>query len=120
MEKREREVKIKLLITGGSGFIGGNFIRHILNKYEDYSVINLDKLNYAGNPDSLKDIEKNKNYKFIKGDICDKKIVQEAMKGCDTVLNFAAETHVDRSIGSPDDFRFKFRLGIGGGRFTVS
>ena len=104
MEKREREVKIKLLITGGSGFIGGNFIRHILNKYEDYSVINLDKLNYAGNPDSLKDIEKNKNYKFIKGDICDKKIVQEAMKGCDTVLNFAAETHVDRSIGSPDDF----------------
>jgi dTDP-glucose 4,6-dehydratase len=104
MEKQERWLKIKLLITGGSGFIGSNFIRYIFNKYEDYSVVNLDKLTYAGNLDNLKDIEKNKNYKFIRGDICDKNIVKNAMDGCDAIINFAAETHVDRSIGGPNDF----------------
>lgn len=92
------------MVTGGSGFIGSNFIRYALNKYKDRSVVNLDKLTYSGNPDNLKDIEGNKNYRFINGDVCDKNAVKNAMKGCDTVLNFAAETHVDRSIGSPDDF----------------
>jgi len=104
MEKQERRVKIKLLITGGSGFIGSNFIRHILNKHKDYSVVNFDKLTYSGNPDNLKDIEENRNYKFIKGDICDKNAVEAAMKGCNAILNFAAESHVDKSIGSPEDF----------------
>ncbi len=94
---------MKILITGGCGFIGSNFIRLILNKYKDYSIVNLDKLTYAGNMDNLKDIN-NSNYNFIKGDICDKNIVRYAMKDCDMVLNFAAETHVDRSIANPDDF----------------
>lgn len=91
-------------MTGGLGFIGSNFIRHILNKYKDYSIINLDKLTYAGNPNNLKDIEKNKNYRFVKGDICDEKIVDKLMYGCDFVVNFAAETHVDRSIEDPSSF----------------
>jgi dTDP-glucose 4,6-dehydratase len=94
----------RILVTGGSGFIGSNFIRHILNKYADYHVTNLDKLTYAGNPDNLKDISKNKRYKFIKGDIADAKIVDKAMKGCDAIINFAAETHVDRSIHGAAEF----------------
>jgi len=95
---------MKLLVTGGAGFIGSNFIRLIVNKYPDYKVVNLDKLTYCGNLANLKDIEKSKNYKFVKGDICDKKAVEEAMKGCDMVLNFAAETHVDRSIADAGVF----------------
>lgn len=88
----------KLLVTGGAGFIGSNFIRHILNKYDDYQVVNLDNLTYCGNLDNLKDIEKNKRYKFVKGDITDSKIVEKLVMDCDYVINFAAETHVDRSI----------------------
>ena len=88
----------KLLITGGAGFIGSNFIRHILNKYDDYHVTNLDNLTYCGNPDNLKDVEANKRYKFIKGDIADPKTAEKAASGCDVIVNFAAETHVDRSI----------------------
>lgn len=87
---------MRLLVTGGAGFIGSNFIRMIANKYPDYKIINFDKLTYCGNLANLKDI--NKNYKFVKGDICDKKAVEGVMKDCDIVLNFAAETHVDRSI----------------------
>jgi len=94
----------QLLVTGGAGFIGSNFIRHILNKYDDYHIINLDKLTYCGNLDNLKDIEKDKRYKFIKGDIADEKIVEKLIKGCDCVVNFAAETHVDRSIKDPSVF----------------
>lgn len=95
---------MKIVVTGGSGFIGCNFIRYMLNKYPDYKIINLDKLTYAGNPDNLKDVEDNPNYRFVKGDICDPKIVEEACEGADAIINFAAETHVDRSIGKPDDF----------------
>ena len=95
---------MKFLITGGCGFIGSNFIRYILNKYPDYEVINLDKLTYAGNLESLKDVESNPNYSFVKGDICDKKIVGELMPNMDAVVNFAAETHVDRSIMDADNF----------------
>ncbi|KPK39139.1 MAG: dTDP-glucose 4,6-dehydratase [Omnitrophica WOR_2 bacterium SM23_29] len=95
---------MKILVTGGAGFIGSNFIRHILNKSPDYEVVNLDKLTYAGNLDNLKDIEKNPNYAFIKGDICDVKVVEKAIKGCDCLLNFAAETHVDRSIHNASNF----------------
>src|SRR3989338_257664 len=94
---------MKILVTGGLGFIGSNFIRHILKKYS-YDIVNLDKITYSGNPANLKDIEKNKKYKFFKGDICDPVIVETAMEGCDAVINFAAETHVDRSVGSPESF----------------
>ena len=97
---------MKFLITGGAGFIGSNFIRYILKKYKKYRIISLDKLTYCGNLDNLKDIEKNSKYKFIKGDICDKKIVENIFKkeSPDFVINFAAETHVDRSIADPDIF----------------
>ncbi len=94
----------KILVTGGLGFIGSNFIRHILNKYKGCNIINLDKQTYAGNPENLKDIEKNKNYTFIKGDICDKSIVEKAVKNVNVIINFAAESHVDRSISDPDAF----------------
>ena len=95
---------LKLLVTGGAGFIGSHFIRYMLNKYPDYKIVNLDKLTYAGNLDNLRDIEKDPRYKFIKGDICDKRIVEKAMKDCDVVVNFAAESHVDRSITGPEPF----------------
>ncbi|MFY9201995.1 MAG: dTDP-glucose 4,6-dehydratase, partial [Methanosarcina flavescens] len=89
---------MKLLVTGGCGFIGSNFIRYMLEKYPDYQIINLDKLTYAGNPANLKDVENNPNYSFVKGDICDPLIVNEVMKEADQVVHFAAESHVDRSI----------------------
>ncbi|MFA5255540.1 MAG: dTDP-glucose 4,6-dehydratase [Candidatus Omnitrophota bacterium] len=94
----------KILVTGGAGFIGSNFIRYMLNKYGDYRIINLDKLTYCGNPDNLKDIEKNKRYKFARGDIAQMKIAENAAKGCDAIINFAAETHVDRSIYGGAEF----------------
>lgn len=89
---------MKLLITGGCGFIGSNFIRNMLEMYPDYQITNLDKLTYAGNPDNLKDIESNPNYTFVKGDICDPDIVSKVMQDVDQVIHFAAESHVDRSI----------------------
>jgi len=92
------------LITGGAGFIGSNFIHYLLKKYPDVEIINIDKLTYAGNLDNLKDIENNPAYRFVKGDICDKTTVEPLIKKCDIVVNFAAESHVDRSIGRPDDF----------------
>ena len=95
---------MKLLVTGGAGFIGSNFIRHMLTKYPDYQIINLDKLTYAGNPENLRDVEKNKNYAFIKGDICDTKLVEKILTPCDRLINFAASTHVDRSIKDASDF----------------
>jgi len=95
---------MKLLITGGCGFIGSNFIRMILNKYPNYQIMNLDKLSYAGNPENLKDVENNKNYNFVKGDICDTKIVSELVSEIDIIINFAAESHVDRSISDADPF----------------
>lgn len=95
---------MRLLITGGAGFIGSNFIRHILNTYPDYQVINLDKLTYAGNLENLKDISNNSNYTFIKGDIVDSKLVDELAQKVDVIVNFAAETHVDRSIENPTEF----------------
>jgi dTDP-glucose 4,6-dehydratase len=89
---------MNILVTGGSGFIGSNFIRHMLETYPDYRIINLDKLTYAGNPDNLKDIESNPNYSFVCGDICDMDVVNEVMQQVDQVVHFAAESHVDRSI----------------------
>ncbi|MDI6642151.1 MAG: dTDP-glucose 4,6-dehydratase, partial [Elusimicrobiota bacterium] len=97
---------MNLLITGGCGFIGSNFIRYILNKYHEYKIVNLDKLTYAGNPDNLKDIESNTNYNFVKGDICDATLVNRlcAEHNIDVIVNFAAESHVDRSILDPEAF----------------
>ncbi len=95
---------MKLLVTGGAGFIGSNFIRYWLSKYPKDKIINLDKLTYAGHLSSTKDFEKNKNYRFIKGDICDHKTVAKAMSGVDLVVHFAAESHVDRSIVGPSVF----------------
>lgn len=89
---------MKILVTGGCGFIGSNFIRNMLKKYPDNQITNLDKLTYAGNPASLKDIESNPNYTFVKGDICDPNLVGKVMQDVDYVVHFAAESHVDRSI----------------------
>lgn len=97
---------MKILVTGGAGFIGSNFIRYMMKKYLDLKITNLDKLTYAGNLENLKDVESNKNYEFIKGDICDQGLVGEIVKkhNFDAIINFAAETHVDRSIMEPGDF----------------
>lgn len=95
-----------LLITGGAGFIGSNFVRYILNKYPDYHTIVFDKLTYAGNLDNLRDVASNPRYAFIRGDICDANAVERAIREhrIDTIVNFAAETHVDRSIMDADAF----------------
>ena len=95
-----------MLVTGGAGFIGSNFIHYILNKYPDYKIVNLDKLTYAGNLDNLKEVETRfkDRYEFIKGDICDQILVDKIMNSVDLVVNFAAESHVDRSIENPDSF----------------
>lgn len=93
-----------LLVTGGAGFIGSNFVRYMLKKYPHLKITNLDALTYAGNLDNLKDVAGDSRYRFVQGDICDEKKVAEAMDGCDAVINFAAETHVDRSIHAGDLF----------------
>jgi dTDP-glucose 4,6-dehydratase len=93
-----------LLITGGCGFIGSNFIRHILHAHADDRVTNLDKLTYAGNPENVRDLERDPRYAFIRGDICDPEIVDRAAKDADVIINFAAETHVDRSLLDPGAF----------------
>ncbi|HLM83975.1 MAG TPA: dTDP-glucose 4,6-dehydratase [Candidatus Bathyarchaeia archaeon] len=95
---------MKFLVTGGAGFIGSNFIRYIFKKYPDYEIVNLDLLTYAGNLENLKDIEGNKNYKFMRGDIVDKELVNDLAKDVDVIVNFAAESHVDRSILDSSDF----------------
>lgn len=95
---------MKLLVTGGAGFIGANFIHYWLKNHPDDQVINLDKLNYAGNLENLKDVENNPHYSFIHADICDYNAVEKAMDDIDTVVHFAAESHNDRAIMEPDIF----------------
>ncbi len=95
---------MNLLVTGGAGFIGSCFVRHILNKYPDYKVINIDALTYCGNLENLKDVENNPNYQFVHGNICDRKLVRELIPQVDCVVNFAAESHVDNSIKHPEIF----------------
>ena len=95
---------MNILVTGGAGFIGSCFIRHILKKYQNYKVINIDALTYAGNIENLNDVKDNQNYKFIHGNICDKELVRELVNQVDCVVNFAAESHVDRSITGPEIF----------------
>lgn len=89
---------MKLLVTGGAGFIGANFIQYWLREHPGDMVVNFDKLTYAGNLENLTEVEKNPHYRFIQGDICDPKAVARVMEGIDTVVHFAAESHVDRSI----------------------
>ncbi|MEM7799622.1 MAG: dTDP-glucose 4,6-dehydratase, partial [Chloroflexota bacterium] len=95
-----------IMVTGGAGFIGANFVLHLINTYPDYNIVVYDKLTYAGNLDNLKDIENEPRYTFVQGDICDKDAVSAALTAhqIDTIVNFAAETHVDRSIMNPDAF----------------
>jgi dTDP-glucose 4,6-dehydratase len=95
---------MKILVTGGAGFIGSNFIHYWLNKYSDDQIVNLDSLTYAGNLENLKNVQDNKNYKFVKGDICDAKLVNDLVKDIDLIVHFAAESHVDRSVMDSEDF----------------
>jgi len=94
----------KLLITGGSGFIGSWLIRHLLTEYPNVQVTNLDLLTYAGNPDNLRDLDEHPRYRFVQGDIQDEVLVNRLMKGMDACINVAAQTHVDRSISGPGVF----------------
>ena len=93
-----------VLVTGGCGFIGSNFVRYMLGKYLDYEVVNLDKLTYAGNPENLADVAGDARYRFVQGDICDVEVVAPLVEAADFVVNFAAETHVDRSIMGGAEF----------------
>ena len=97
---------MKILVTGGAGFIGGNFVHHMVNKYPDYEIVNLDLLTYAGNLETLKPVEDKPNYKFVKGDIADREFIMDLFEKekFDIVVNFAAESHVDRSIEDPSIF----------------
>lgn len=101
-----RRNSMKILVTGGAGFIGSNFVNYMVKKYPAYNVVNLDALTYAGNLENLKAIEDAPNYKFVKGDIADRQFINQLFEeeGFDYVLNFAAESHVDRSITNPDIF----------------
>jgi len=102
-----------LLVTGGAGFIGSNFIRHVLNEHKDYKIVNIDSLTYAGNLENLQEVENNQNYLFINEDICNKEVLEKIFREHDinSVINFAAESHVDRSIEHPEIFLLTNILG---------
>jgi dTDP-glucose 4,6-dehydratase len=95
---------MKILVTGGAGFIGSNFVRHLVTTHPDDHVVNLDKLTYAGNRANLADLESSPRYTFVHGDVCDAKLVREVAEGVDAIVNMAAETHVDKSLLEPDAF----------------
>ncbi|MFO7966397.1 MAG: dTDP-glucose 4,6-dehydratase [Archaeoglobaceae archaeon] len=99
---------MKVVVTGGLGFIGSNFIHHLLK--EDFEVVNIDAMKYGSNPDNLKDV--NGNYTFVEGDIADERLVANTVGDADVVVNFAAESHVDRSISSPDHFFKSNTMGV--------
>jgi len=106
---------MKLLITGGCGFIGSNYIRYLIKKHPSYKIINVDKLTYAGNLENVRDLEKRRTYRFIKADICSVSRMNALFKKTapDAVINFAAESHVDRSISSAAPFIKTNFLGVG-------
>jgi dTDP-glucose 4,6-dehydratase len=106
---------MKLLVTGGLGFIGSNFCRYVLAKHPDYELINVDKIGIGANPANLRDIENDKRYTFIKGDICNPQLMNRLIHQVDAVVNIAAETHVDRSISDPNVFLQNNTLGT----FTI-
>src|SRR5690242_16059572 len=99
--KSFRELSLKIFVTGGAGFIGSNFVRHVLRLGQKHVLVNYDKLTYAGNLANLQAVASDPNYFFVRGDICDAAAVSRAMAGCDVVVHFAAESHVDRSIYEP-------------------
>ena len=103
---------MKVLVTGGLGFIGSNFIRHLLDRYRDIKVINLDKVGYGANPINLKEYEKDSRYRFIKGDLSNYNLIRRIVRDLDTVVNVAAETHVDRSIADPVAFMQSNVIGV--------
>ena len=103
---------MRVLVTGGAGFIGSNFIRLLLAQDPGVEIANLDKLTYAGNLENLADVAADPRYRFIRGDICDRQAVARAIEGCQAVVNFAAETHVDRAIGDPASFLHTDILGV--------
>lgn len=103
---------MRVLVTGGCGFIGSNFIRLLFDRYKDIRITNLDKLTYCGNPENLSDVAGDSRYSFVEGDICDKELVEGLVSDADAVVNFAAETHVDRSIKYPDDFLMTNVFGV--------
>ena len=106
---------MKLLVTGGLGFIGSNFCRYILKKYPDYELINVDKMGIGANPANLRDVDEDKRYNFIKGDICNPQFMHKIITDVDAIVNMAAETHVDRSIADP----YLFLLNNTIGTFTI-
>jgi dTDP-glucose 4,6-dehydratase len=104
--------RARFLVTGGAGFIGSNFVHHVRRRFPGSHVTVLDKLTYAGNLANLESVQGDPRYHFVKGDICDGPTVAEAMAGCDVVVNFAAETHVDRSIDHAEDFVLTDTYGV--------
>ena len=106
---------MKILVTGGLGFIGSNFCKHVLKKHPDFDLINVDKMGLGANPANLHDIDKNKRYNFVKGDICNPQFMHKIITDVDVLVNIAAETHVDRSIADP----YMFLLNNTMGTFTV-
>ena len=102
----------RFLVTGGAGFIGSNFVHHLRRTYPKAGITVLDKLTYAGNLANLEAVKDDPGFRFVKGDICDRTVVAEAMEGCDFVVNFAAETHVDRSIDHAEDFVLTDTYGV--------
>ena len=103
---------MRILVTGGLGFIGSNLIRHLLNKHDDIKIINIDKIGYGSNPANLNDLENDTRYGFIKGDISNYKFVEKIIPSVDAVINVAAETHVDRSISDPETFLQSNTIGV--------
>jgi len=95
---------MRLFVSGGAGFIGSDFVRRMLAKHDDWEIVCFDVLTYAGNPDNLKPVEADPRYTFVRGDIRDRAVVDAALEGVDAIVNFAAETHVDRSIADPGAF----------------
>ena len=102
---------MKILVTGGAGFIGSNFILYMMREHPDYQIVNLDKLTYAGNLRNLESVQDNPNYSFVKGDICDRDLVFDTVKEVDAIVHFAAESHVDRSIMDASPFVLSNVLG---------
>jgi dTDP-glucose 4,6-dehydratase len=103
---------MKLLVTGGLGFIGSNFIRDVLERHGDWEIVNIDALKYGSNRDNLKDIEEDERYSFVQGDISDPGLISRMIEGTDAIINFAAQTHVDRSISNPGSFLQSNVMGV--------
>ena len=95
---------MRLLVTGGAGFIGSNFVHYALEQHPDWEIVNLDKLTYAGNPANVADLDGHPRHRFVKGDICDREVVEQCVRGAEVIVNFAAESHIDRSIANASDF----------------